>query len=494
MAINFENGDLVVVKQAYVDNYLQNLASTEIVPGILELVGLLAHEPATVQATGTVTAFVQNATLDLTAQTRYYIRVVPTNTKSPLYNDGDGATLYFLSESQLNDTFELATAYLADKLFVRAFNNSGSTISKGKIVRFTAYDTVNLAPNIALASAEASNTSTVLGISEQDIPNNSFGSILVEGDYQGLDTSGFTVNSIVYLSDTAGNISASQGTVSSLVGRVHTVNATTGAISVRGEMPFGAGGGGGGGGSTGIQGVTGLSSGPIGATGIQGNTGLMGGGATGIQGVTGLQGIQGNTGLMGGGATGIRGLTGLAGNNGSQGATGVQGNTGVAITGATGIAGVTGIRGLDGSTGIGFLGATGVQGVTGIGSGSGAGTITTLATVTNIDPVAGTTEIFLYNVPAATSAVISFVVLRCTAANGVTEVPTMGVGFNATGADNVFAPVALTGVTGANDLWTFASTAKAVVGTAGATLLLGIDTATTGSTHLFSADIMGYTF
>ena len=108
----------------------------------------------------------------------------------------------------------------------------------------------------------------------------------------------------------------------------------------------------------------------------------------------------------------------------------------------------------------------------------------------------GATEVVIYDQTAGLGVVVDSVVVRLTAASAITVVPTAGVGFNAGGADNVFVPVALTGVTAVNDIWTFAATAKAVYnpGAASATLLFGIDTGATGTTMLTSIDVIGYRF
>lgn len=250
---------------------------------------------------------------------------------------------------------------------------------------------------------------------------------------------------------------------------------------------------------TGVQGDTGLGAngetGLIGATGItgnQGDTGITGNTGMGTQGATGVgqTGIQGNTGLSLQGVTGLQGPGGMMGDtgiDGMQGDTGIQGNQG-----DTGLTGDTGIQGLTGILGSAVQGDTGIQGVTGVGSG-GSGNVTTLATVDAIDAVLGATEIFLYNVPGASSAVVTQIVLRLTTADGITTPVTAAAGFGATPTSNVFAPTETTGVTATDDLWTFASSAKAVVGAGGATLTLGV-TGMAGNTGIFSADVIGYEF
>jgi len=451
MAINFSVNDVLVVNRAFYSNVICRQAANPLTSQIIDSVGRLLGDTATVTATGTVVS---------NGSTLYYLKLVPGDTFSQLYNVGTGVVIYFPTETLLNNTFELSTAALDDQIFRLCLNSTGSTIPKGSIVRQTGYSGSVQRPIIALASAGAVSTNAVFGVADEDIADAASGSVIVEGSFQPLNTTGASVGDPVYLSDTPGAISLTAGTTLSAVGRVMSV-ATLGAVFVRGEL-FSTGGGGG---STGIQGLTGLASGPQGPTGVQGPTGIIGG--TGVQGlgVTGLVGVTGltgNTGLSGGGATGVAGV----------GTTGITGNTGLSGGGATGIAGITGL-----------IGATGV------GSGSGGG-ISQLGTYANIDPIAGTTEIAIYLADATT--VITHVVLRQLSANGITIVPTIGIGFNASGADNVFTPVAITGVVAANDIWVFSLIAKAVQAGSGSTLLLGIDVATTGTTQLITADIFGY--
>lgn len=478
MVINFLIGDVLVVRQSYVDGTLANV-SLEIggvsrasnVRATLTLLGQLNHQPATVAETGTVVTFLDDGE---TSITRSFIRVVPTNTQNPVYNAGQGAIIYWEDDTTINNMFELSTAFLVDLQYSRAFNSSGVTLNKGLLVRVTGFNVANQVPTIALADATVTANSAVFGILEETVLNGELATVLTNGHYQGLDTTGFSLNGIVFLSDTPGGISSVAGTVTSILGRVINVASTAGAIAIRGVIPLGSGSGGG-------SGATGL----VGTTGIQGNTGIQGLGVTGLQGTTGL---SGNTGIQGLGVTGLQGITGLIGATGLTGTTGIQGLTG--LVGVTGLQGPTGIQG---GTGVQGLGVTGLQGLTGIGS-AGSG-VQRLATVSNIDFIAGTTNIAIYTVPALTTAVITGVIVRITAANGITAVPAAGVGFNVA-ADDVFTSVNLIGVTAANFVWNYwvGPSAKTQLGVAGSTLLFGIDTATTGTTHLASVDVIGYTF
>lgn len=543
MAIDFIVGDILVVKQAYVNSTLANVPLTYMgvgrsnnVKATLTLLGLLSHVPSTVAETGTVETYLDDG---MTRITRSYIRVVPMSTGSPVYYGGQGVNVFWEDDQTINNMFELSTAYMEDLQYNRALNNSGGTLGKGKLVRVTGFSVANQIPTINLADATLQANSVVFGILEADVLDGEIAAVLVAGHYQGLDTSGFTLNSNVYLSDTPGDISPTAGTVSSIMGRVINAPSTTGAIYIQGVIPLSSAAGGGGGstgigGPTGVRGLTGISgstglalgttglvgvTGFTGATGIQGLTGIAG--ATGFVGITGLigpTGIQGVTGLLGLtglalGATGIIGPTGIQGNTGIQGltglalgATGIQGLTGTAGVGLTGLIGSTGIQGLTGILGLtgagvtglvgatGFQGTTGIQGSTGITGLTGIGVAVAFERLASIGPVdlrIGPTNIALYS--SASNVVVTGVTLRVTAGNNVTVMPVVGVGYNAT-ADDVFYPVSLVGITQANFMWNFWVTAKTQLGTAGATLLLGIDTGSTGTTHLATVDVVGYRF
>lgn len=513
MAIDFIVGDILVVKQAYVNSTLANVPLTYLgvgrsnnVKATLTLLGLLSHVPSTVAETGTVETYLDDG---MTRVTRSYIRVVPMSTESPVYYGGQGVNVFWEDDQTINNMFELSTAYMEDLQYNRALNNSGGTLGKGKLVRVTGFSVANQIPTINLADATVTANSVVFGILEADVLDGEIAAVLVAGHYQGLDTSGFTLNSNVFLSDTPGDISPTAGTVSSIMGRVINAPSATGAIYIQGVLPLSSAAGSGGG-STGIGGPTGIS----GLTGISGSTGLALGttGLVGVTGFTGATGIQGLTGLALG-ATGINGPTGIQGNTGIQGftglalgSTGIQGVTGTAGVGLTGLIGATGIQGLTGILGLtgagvtGLIGATGFQGTTGIQGNTGLTGLTgigvavafeRLASIGPVDLRIGPTNIALYS--SASNVVVTGVTVRVTAANNVTVMPVVGVGYNVT-ADDVFYPVSLVGITQANFMWNFWVTAKTQLGSAGATLLLGIDTGSTGTTHLATVDVVGYRF
>lgn len=350
MAINFSVGDRIIVKRDYVNNTLRRLTQGPNLKRTINALLGFGSESLEVTDTGTIDLHERG-----NAVTRSYIRGVPIDEFNVNYQGGNGVVMYFDSDTLLNNSFEFSTAYLCDICARRVLNNSGVDINKFDVVRYTGFDVATQLPTVALASASALSTNAVMGMAEEDIVDGEQGSVLIEGGISGLDTSAFSaVNDTVFLSDTPGEYSATAGTTSSIVGRVHTVG-MEGSISIKGELPFGEGPPGG----TGIQGVTGTQ----GLTGIQGNTGTGVQGDTGIAGETGIQGFTG----LALGATGIQGIQGDTGVEGVPGTTGLAlGSTG--ITGVTGLAsgpqGETGIQGIAGTNGT--NGTNGAQGATGV--------------------------------------------------------------------------------------------------------------------------------
>lgn len=117
-------------------------------------------------------------------------------------------------------------------LRVAVYNNSGATITEGKILAQTGIIRPQQLPTVTLATATSTTLSPVFGVAFETIPNNAVGSAVISGTYSPLDTTGFNVDDLVYLSDTAGEISASPGTIESIVGVVISVG-TSGCVLLK---------------------------------------------------------------------------------------------------------------------------------------------------------------------------------------------------------------------------------------------------------------------
>ena len=101
----------------------------------------------------------------------------------------------------------------------------------------------------------------------------------------------------------------------------------------------------------------------------------------------------------------------------------------------------------------------------------------------------GTTN--LYTVPATKMATITGCIVRCTAADTITVVPTLGVGVAAGEAD-IIAPTALTGLTATGLFYRFSVEGVAVTVAAAGVIKLGIDTGATATTMTIAVDLFGY--
>lgn len=94
-------------------------------------------------------------------------------------------------------------AHEASSMTTLAYNGSGITITKGKVVRingFSVYVGGNRIPSIVVAdySTEADSDSPI-GIAHDDMPNFSAGKVLIKGYHVGLNTTGSNAGDILYL-------------------------------------------------------------------------------------------------------------------------------------------------------------------------------------------------------------------------------------------------------------------------------------------------------
>lgn len=92
--------------------------------------------------------------------------------------------------------------------FIVAKNSTGSSISKGSAVALVG--TASATPNVILARANSTTTMPAAGLALESISDGAYGKILVSGQMGGLNTGGFNVDDIVYISDsTAGAFKSS---------------------------------------------------------------------------------------------------------------------------------------------------------------------------------------------------------------------------------------------------------------------------------------------
>lgn len=124
----------------------------------------------------------------------------------------------------------------AEAITLAVRNSTGSTITRGSAVYINGAQGANL-PTIALAQANALATSRAIGLVQNDIANNSNGSVVVLGPVTNLNTSGFTAGAALYVSPTvAGGLTSTRPTGATdyihVVGYVTISNVAVGEIKV----------------------------------------------------------------------------------------------------------------------------------------------------------------------------------------------------------------------------------------------------------------------
>ena len=90
---------------------------------------------------------------------------------------------------------------LGQQLVVRARNTSGSTITKGSVVKVVGVSGGFIGINLAQADNDA-NSATAFGITAEDIADTSNGFVTINGIINGVNTNAFTEGDVLYLSPT----------------------------------------------------------------------------------------------------------------------------------------------------------------------------------------------------------------------------------------------------------------------------------------------------
>ena len=126
------------------------------------------------------------------------------------------------------------TLQIGQENLIHCFNNSGATIPNGSIVYITGANT--LKPTIALARADSFITSNIIGVTTQNILNNTNGFITIQGMVRDINTSGFNIGDDLYLSSTVygalTNIKPVSPNYIRLVGSVVVKNVINGSMFI----------------------------------------------------------------------------------------------------------------------------------------------------------------------------------------------------------------------------------------------------------------------
>lgn len=123
---------------------------------------------------------------------------------------------------------------LGQEMLALVYNNSGSTITNGSVVAVNGAQGQRPAVVLADADSEALSAPT-LGIATEDIAAGAEGFITTFGFVRGLNTAAFTAGNPIYLSQTAGQFTATRPTAPAhtvALGWVIKVNASSGEVFV----------------------------------------------------------------------------------------------------------------------------------------------------------------------------------------------------------------------------------------------------------------------
>lgn len=123
-------------------------------------------------------------------------------------------------------------------LFLNVYNDTGSTLSKGKAVYITGYDSASGLPEVSLASNASAASAEAVGLIYADVASATSGRTLVSGWFEEVNTASFTIGDRLYLS-TAGTLTATDPAPNSYSQFIATVGeaATAGQLLVQPSAP-----------------------------------------------------------------------------------------------------------------------------------------------------------------------------------------------------------------------------------------------------------------
>jgi hypothetical protein len=159
----------------------------------------------------------------------------PSYSEGRLWYDSAQHLLTFYSD------VSAAPVHIGHDLQIRVVNNTGSTIANGSPVYITSTSSGQYYPNIALAKADVSATSAVIGLTNGAIANGAVGYVSASGIIENVNTSTYTVGDVLYLSPySAGQLmnTVPPTGIAVMVGKVTYVNSSTGRIYVKQTTPL----------------------------------------------------------------------------------------------------------------------------------------------------------------------------------------------------------------------------------------------------------------
>lgn len=199
-----------------------------------------ATDNALVRFDGSTGKLIQNSTailsdagaLDVANVTTDYLQIDTAATTTSAvgritWDAGEGTATLGLAGGNVN-------LQLGQENVVRVYNGSGATITNGSVVAVTGAQ--GQRPSVVLADADSEPLSAAtLGIATENIANGAEGFVATFGVVNGLDTSAFTAGTPVYLSQTAGGLTATRPSAPAhtvFIGWVLHVNASSGRLFI----------------------------------------------------------------------------------------------------------------------------------------------------------------------------------------------------------------------------------------------------------------------
>lgn len=99
-------------------------------------------------------------------------------------------------------------------IYLEVHNDSGNTLSTGDVVYLSGVHDVDGTPHVQLADANGTVTYPAVGVISETITNGNHGHVIIQGVLENIDTStpGFTAGDVLYLSETAGDLTNTKPT------------------------------------------------------------------------------------------------------------------------------------------------------------------------------------------------------------------------------------------------------------------------------------------
>ncbi len=143
-----------------------------------------------------------------------------------------GQAYYANGTFNIHGEYNGVTLQLGQEQYIQVSNISGATITNGKPVYVIGVS--GGIPAVELAQADTFTKSRCIGVTTMDIPTGSTGLVTTIGSVSDIDTSGLTVGSILYLSDTiAGGYTETPPDIATSIGSVLVADLTAGKMFVK---------------------------------------------------------------------------------------------------------------------------------------------------------------------------------------------------------------------------------------------------------------------